>query len=228
MTNYIEGFTAPVVMNARSTALVIVDMQYASGSRDHGLGKVLAQQGQLESASYRFGRIDEMLIPNISRLLHAFRNLNAHVVHLTVGCKQSDFSDAPRHMRPFFEATNNHAGTREHEIVDALKPLPGEPVFNKVTMGGFASTGLGAHLVSKGISEIIVTGVSTNNCVGMTGMEAADRGFGVVLASDGSGTCSERMQSAFEDTFKRLWGRVASTDEIIAEIEASAQKSAVA
>lgn len=228
MTNYIEGFTAPVVMNARSTALVIVDMQYASGSRDHGLGKVLAQQGQLESASYRFGRIDEMLIPNISRLLHAFRNLNAHVVHLTVGCEQSDFSDAPRHMRPFFEATNNHAGTREHEIVDALKPLPGEPVFNKVTMGGFASTGLGAHLVSKGISEIIVTGVSTNNCVGMTGMEAADRGFGVVLASDGSGTCSERMQSAFEDTFKRLWGRVASTDEIIAEIEASAQKSAVA
>lgn len=219
MANYIEGFTAPVSLSARTSALVIVDMQYASGSRAHGLGKLLDQQGTLESASYRFDRIDNVLIPNIRKLLDAFRATQSHIVHLTVGCEQADFSDAPRHMRPFFEATNNHAGTREHEIVDALKPLPGEPVFNKVTMGGFASTGIGAHLVSTGIQEIIVTGVSTNNCVGMTGMEAADKGFGVVLASDGSGTCSDRMQDAFEDTFKRLWGRVATTDEIISEIK---------
>ena len=219
MSNYFEGFTAPVVLNTRTSALVVVDMQYASGSRFHGLGKLLSDQCQLESADYRFDRIDTLLIPNIGKLLAAFRASGTHIVHLTVGCERSDYSDAPRHMRQLFEATNNHAGTREHEIVDPLKPLPGEPVFNKVTMGGFASTGLGAHLTSKGISEIIVTGVSTNNCVGMTGMEATDRGFGVVIASDASGTCSDRMQLAFEDTFRRLWGRVATTDEIIAEIE---------
>lgn len=219
MSNYFEGFTAPVVLNTRTSALVVVDMQYASGSRFHGLGKLLSDQCQLESADYRFDRIDTLLIPNIGKLLAAFRASGTHIVHLTVGCERSDYSDAPRHMRQLFEATNNHAGTREHEIVDPLKPLPGEPVFNKVTMGGFASTGLGAHLTSKGISEIIVTGVSTNNCVGMTGMEATDRGFGVVVASDASGTCSDRMQLAFEDTFRRLWGRVATTDEIIAEIE---------
>ena len=228
MANYVEGFTAPVALNARTSALVIVDMQYASGSREHGLGKMLGDQGLLESADYRFDRIDTLLIPNIGKLLAAFRISGTHIVHLTVGCERSDYSDAPRHMQPFFEATNNYAGTREHEIVDPLKPLPGEPVFNKVTMGGFASTGLGAHLMSKRISEIIVTGVSTNNCVGMTGMEATDRGFGVVLASDGSGTCSDRMQEAFEDTFRRLWGRVATTDEIIAEIELSTKLGAAA
>lgn len=226
MSNYVEGFTAPVKIDARTTALVVVDMQYASGSRDFGLGKLLNEQGRLESADYRFDRINSLLIPNIGRLLAAFRANSAHIVHLTVGSERPDYSDAPRHMRPFFEATNNHAGTREHEIVDALKPLPGEPVFNKVTMGGFASTGIGMHLTSEGIREIIVTGVSTNNCVGMTGMEAADRGFGVVLASDASGTCSDRMQTAYEDTFRRLWGRVATTDEIIAEIELSAATGA--
>ena len=221
MADYIESFTAPVALSAITSALVIVDMQYASGSREHGLGRMLGDQGRLGSAGYRFDRIDKLLIPNIGKLLAAFRASRTHIVHVTVGSERSDFSDAPRHMLPFFEATNNHAGTREHEIVDPLKPLPGEPVFNKVTMGAFASTGLGAHLMSKGISEIIVTGVSTNNCVGMTGMEAADRGFGVVLASDGSGTCSDRMQEAFEDTFRRLWGRVATTNEIIAEVELS-------
>ena len=228
MSNYVEGFTAPVKLSARSTALVVVDMQNASGSRAHGLGKWLDSHGELDSAAYRFDRIDALLIPNIGKLLMAFRSARAHVVHLTVGSERADYSDAPRHMRPFFEATNNHAGTIEHEIVAPLRPMPGEPVFNKVTMGGFASTGLGAHLTSQRITEIIVTGVSTNNCVGMTGMEASDRGFGVVLASDASGTCSDRMQSAYEDTFRRLWGRVATTDEIIAEIMGTAMLSTAA
>lgn len=218
MSSYVEGFTAPVVMGARTTALVVVDMQYASGSREHGLGKLLGEQGALDSGAYRFDRIDALLIPNIGRMLAAFRANGTYIVHVTVGSERPDYGDAPRHMLPFFTATNNHTGTREHEIVDALKPQPGEPVFNKVTMGAFSSTGIGAHLTSKGIREIIVTGVSTNNCVGMTGQEAADRGFGVVLASDASGTCSDLMQDAYENTFRRLWGRVATTDEIIAEI----------
>jgi nicotinamidase-related amidase len=222
MSSYVEGFTAPVAMSARTTALVVVDMQYASGSREHGLGALLASQGTLDSAAYRFDRIDALLIPNIGKMLAAFRANGTHIVHVTVGSERPDYSDAPRHMLPFFTATNNHTGTREHEIVDALKPLPGEPVFNKVTMGAFSSTGIGAHLTSKGIREIIVTGVSTNNCVGMTGQEAADRGFGVVLASDASGTCSDLMQDAYENTFRRLWGRVATTAEIIAEIEHTA------
>ena len=222
MSSYVEGFTAPVAMSARTTALVVVDMQYASGSREHGLGALLASQGTLDSAAYRFDRIDALLIPNIGKMLAAFRANGTHIVHVTVGSERPDYSDAPRHMLPFFTATNNHTGTREHEIVDVLKPLPGEPVFNKVTMGAFSSTGIGAHLTSKGIREIIVTGVSTNNCVGMTGQEAADRGFGVVLASDASGTCSDLMQDAYENTFRRLWGRVATTAEIIAEIEHAA------
>lgn len=222
MSSYVEGFTAPVKLDYRTSALVVVDMQNASGSRAHGLGKWLDERGELASADYRFDRIDALLIPQISKLLAAFRALHAPVIHLTVGSERSDYSDAPRHMRPFFEATNNHQGTVEHEIVEALRPVPGEAVFNKVTMGGFASTGLGAHLTSRGIREIIVTGVSTNNCVGMTGQEAADRGFGVVLASDATGTCSDRMQIAYEDTFRRLWGRVATVDEVIAEVTASA------
>lgn len=215
---FVDGFTAPVSLSARSSALVIVDMQNASGSASHGLGKLLRDQGRFDGAAYRFNRIETVLVPNIAQLLSAFRAAKAAVIHVTVGSTMADFSDAPRHMRPFFEATNNHVGTKEHEIVEALQPLADEPVFNKVTMGAFSSTGIGAYLSTRGLSEIVVTGVSTNNCVGMTGMEAADRGYGVVLASDGSGTDSDEMQFAFENTFRRLWGRVATCDEIIQEI----------
>ena len=78
MSNYFEGFTAPVVLNARTSALVVVDMQYASGSRFHGLGKLLSDQGWLKSADYRFDRIDTLLIPNIGKLLAAFRISGTH------------------------------------------------------------------------------------------------------------------------------------------------------
>jgi nicotinamidase-related amidase len=88
-------------------------------------------------------------------------------------------------------------------------------------MGAFASTGLDTHLKSLGVENVVVTGVSTNNCVGMTAMEASDRQYGTVIVSDATGTCSDAMQAATESTFRRLWGRVADTATVLAELASS-------
>ncbi len=217
---YVDEFTRPFTLSPETAALLVIDMQYASGSRYQGLGKLLAEQGRLDEASYRFDRIDNLLIPNIQRLLRAFRANEARVVYVTLGPTRSDYSDAPAHLKGFFQATNNHEGTREHEIVDELKPEPGELVINKTTMGAFGSSGIEATLRAAGITELVCTGVSTNNCVGMTAQEASDRCYGTVIVSDATGTCSDAMQEAYHDTFRRLWGRVMSCDEVIAELEA--------
>ena len=217
---YIDDFTRPVELAFGRTALVIVDMQNASGSRSHGLGRMLAAQGKLADADYRFSRIERLIIPNIQRLAAAFRQRSAAVIYLTYGSNLPDHSDAPLHLKAWLKATNNCAGTEEHEIVPALQPQPGELVLNKTTIGAFASTGIEAHLRGRGIDSIVVTGVSTNNCVGMTAMEAADRQFGVALVSDATGTCSDEMQLAYEKMFRRLWGRVVSTREVIDELAA--------
>ena len=52
-------------------------------------------------------------------------------------------------------------------------------------------------------------------------MEASDRQYGVVLVSDATGTCSDEMQVATEKTFRRMWGRVMSTAEVIAELQSA-------
>lgn len=218
---YIDSFTRSFTLTPNKTALVVVDMQYASGSREHGLGRLLASQGKLDNARERFDRIDQVIIPNTRRLLSAFRRFGAEVIYVTLGPAKADYSDAPVHLRAWFEATGNHVGSKEHEIVAELAPEPGELVLRKTTIGAFASTGLESVLHGLGISNIVVTGVSTNNCVGMTAMEAADRQFGVVLAADATGTCSEAMQNATLDTFRRLWGRVSTCDEIISELQAA-------
>lgn len=224
--DYINDFSFQFSIDPDTTALVVVDLQYATGSRDHGLGKMLREQGRLEEADYRFSRIDDFVLPNTQRLLNAFRNAGAHVVYLTYGAEKEDCTDVPRHIRGLVKATNNIAGQKEHDIVDAVEPMDGELVFNKVTMGGFGSTGIESRLRAMGITEIVTVGVSTNNCVGMTAMEASDRGFGVVLVSDATGTCDDEAQAAFEAMFLRLWGRVMATQEVIDELAGTVSQAA--
>ena len=216
--NYVDEFTESFSLNPSTTALLVIDMQNATGNPKTGLGKLLDEQGRLDSAKYRFDRIANTIVPNTQRLLAHFRALGAPVIYVTYGAELPDCSDVPKHIRKLVIATNNKAGEIEHEIVDELKPLPTEPVLNKVTMGAFGSTGIDTLLKAKGITEVVCTGVSTNNCVGMTAMEASDRGYSVVLTSDATGTCSDEMQDAFIAMFLRLWGKVLTTDEVIAEI----------
>lgn len=216
--DYINEFSNSFSLNPHTTALLVIDMQYATGSPDHGLGKMLKEQGRLEEAEYRFGRINETILPNTLRLLEAFRSANARVVYVTYGAELEDCSDVPHHIRKLVEATKNIKGCREHEIIDAIKPNDNDLVLNKVTMGAFGSTGIESRLRAMGVTEIVTVGVSTNNCVGMTAMEASDRGFQVVLVSDATGTCDDEAQDAFEAMFLRLWGRVLATQDVIDEL----------
>ena len=218
MSSSLEALPWPVAIDPADTALVVVDMQYASGSREHGLGAHLAREGKLGEAAYRFDRIDKVVIPNAQRLLAAWRGAGAPVVYVTLGARKADYSDAPGYLRDFFALCHNHAGTRENEIVDALKPMPGEPVLLKNTMGAFASTPLAALFEGLGVRTAVYVGVSTNNCVDTTAREASDRGFASILVADATGTCSEAMQQSSLESFRRLSGRVVSTDEAIAEL----------
>jgi nicotinamidase-related amidase len=218
MTAYISEYNLQFTLRPQTTALLVIDMQNATGSLDHGLAKKLRAEGRLDESKYRFERIEQVVVPNTQKLLAAFRALGAPVIYVTYGAETPDCSDVARHIRAFVAATDNKVGKPEHEIVDALKPLPHEPVLNKTTMGAFGSTGIDARLRALGVTELVCAGVSTNNCVGMTAMEAADKGYGVVLVSDATGTCSDRMQAAFEEMFLRLWGRVLTTAETIGEL----------
>ena len=220
MTAYISEYNLRFALKPATTALLVVDMQNATGSLNHGLAKMLREQGRLEESRYRFERIENFVVPNTQKLLAAFRAMGAPVIFITYGAETPDCSDVARHIRAFVKATDNKVGKAEHDIVDALKPLPHEPVLNKTTMGAFGSTGIDSRLRALGVAELVVVGVSTNNCVGMTAMEAADKGYGVVLVSDATGTCSDRMQTAFEEMFLRLWGRVLTTAETISELRA--------
>ena len=216
--DYIKAYLAERTVDAQRAALVIIDMQYATGSRQGALARKLQAEGS-SVGDYRFDRIERFVLPNTLRLRDHFSRLGRPVLHVTVGAALPDASDAPLHMRKLFVEFKNHLGSREHEIVDELKPRPGEHVLRKTTIGAFASTNIDSLLRALGCEQIYMTGVSTNMCVETTAREAADRGYGVTLVEDACGTTHEDLHHNTMRNFQRLFGRVRSTAESLTELE---------
>ena len=219
--DYITDFMdPPPTPDFKKAALVIIDMQYATGSPEGALGRKLKAEGN-EIFQLRFGRITNVVVPNITRLLTAFRRKNGKIVYTRNTAQKQDASDCPRHVRKLFRETGNYAGSRENEIIDELKPLPNEYVVDKTTVGAFASTNMHVLLTAIGVEQLFFTGVSTNICVDTTARGAADRGFVCSLVDDACGAPRPEYHDAAITSFQRLFGRVVSTDEVLKELELS-------
>lgn len=215
--DYIRDYMSEPVIDAAGAALIIIDMQYATGSRQGALGRTLKAQGS-SVGDYRFARIEGTVLPSIVELRTHFHRLRRPVLHVTLGAALPDASDAPRHMRKLLASCSNHVGSREHEILDELKPVAGEHVLRKTTVGAFASTPIDSLLRSLRVDQLYMVGVSTNMCVETTAREAADRGYQVTLVEDACGTTFEDLHQVTMRNFQRLFGRVTSTAEAIAEL----------
>ena len=215
--DYIAAYMDERTVDASRAALVVVDMQYATGSRGGALGRNLSAEGSTVG-DYRFDRIERLILPNALRLLESFRSAGRTVVYVTMGAERLDAADAPPHTRKLFLGTSNVVGSREHEVLDELKPCAGESIVRKTTIGAFASTGIDSLLRSLGKDQLYLLGVSTNMCVETTGREAADRGYLVTLIEDACGTTHPDLHESTIKNFQRLFGRVRSTAQVLAEL----------
>ena len=222
--DYKTDFTTTFTLEPRKTAFIPVDLQYASACRTMGLGRILKEQGKENLGKYRFDRIEQLILPNVQKLLAFFRKHQLRIFHLTIGSETPDYSDLMPHKIPFSRAVNNRAGQREHEILDEVKPLPGELVINKTTTGAFNSSPIDSILRTTGIAYCLFAGVSTHMCVEGTARDAADRGYQCILIEDACGANKEEYHNAAILTFQRGYGRVATTDEVIKELESNLSK----
>ena len=205
-------------LDSASTALVIIDMQYASACRTTGLGRWLVEQGREAEGAYRFDRIEQLLIPNIKRLLAHFRDAGLPVVFVRLGAQMTGCRDLIPHLRQLEIAFGNIEGQREYEILDELAPLPGEAVVTKLSASAFTSSGIEALLRNLGASCLVFAGVSTSQCVDLTARDAADRGFRCLVVEDAVAEDRAEWHESTLEQFQRLFGRVATADEVLAEL----------
>ena len=217
--DYFTKYPVTFTLEPAKTALVCVDIQYGSASRTAGLGKLLAQQGTESLGSYRFDRIERFVVPNVRRLQTFFRAHGLRVIHLTVGSVMPDYSDIPPHRREFAKAKKIRLGEREHEILDEVKPVAGELVINKTTPSAFNSSNIDSVLRAMGIEYCLFAGVSTHMCVEGTARDASERGYHCTLVEDACGANKREFHDNTILVFQRGFGKVRSTEQVIAELQ---------
>ncbi|SFG18147.1 Nicotinamidase-related amidase [Novosphingobium sp. CF614] len=75
-------------------------------------------------------------------------------------------------------------GEPGHDIIPELYPVAGEPVIDKPGKGAFYNTELSDIIAERGLTQLIVCGVTTEVCVHTTVREANDRGIECLVLSD--------------------------------------------
>jgi ureidoacrylate peracid hydrolase len=112
--------------------------------------------------------------------------------------------------------------TWDAQVVEALKPDPGDRVIRKTRYSGFCRTDLEETLQSDNIRYLLLTGIATNVCVESTARDAFFSEFWPILIEDAmnhSGPDFTRQATLWN--FEHVFGWLTDARSVVAAIEVS-------
>jgi nicotinamidase-related amidase len=148
------------------------------------------------------------IVANVRRIVDAARatgELVVWVLHTEPG-SGGVFDPASDHVR----------------LMDGLVPAAGEPVLTKTSRNAFTTTNLQQLLTERGIRDLVICGIQTEQCCETTARLAADFGYDVAFVTDATATFPIPHRDAPSGrTVAEMMAdpRTLSTDDIVARTE---------
>ena len=203
-------------------ALMIIDMQRDFCSPG---GYIDSQRVDLSAA--------RATIEPIQHVLAAFRALpDALVIHTREG-HRPELADLPANKQWRSEQVCPGIGNAGPlgrilvrgepgwEIIPELAPAPGEIIIDKPGKGAFYATDLDHILRLRGVTHLIVAGLTTDVCVHTTIRDANDRGLETLILRDCTAATETRHRDAiFTMTEMQggLFGATATSDQLLSAL----------
>ena len=204
----------PLEIDPAKTAVIVIDMQNAYASPG----------GYLDLAGFDISGAARV-IENTRGVLEVARRAGVQVIFFQNGWDPAYVeaggpgspnwhkSNALKTMRarPELAGTLLARGTWDYELVDALKPQPGDICLHKTRYSGFFNSQLDSVLRSRGIRNLVFVGIATNVCVESTLRDGFFlEYFGIVLEDATHQAGPEFVQQAAIYNIETFFGWVSS------------------
>jgi nicotinamidase-related amidase len=152
------------------------------------------------------------ILPNISKLLHAFRKKKLPVIYTAHVHKSKDMDGG---ILGWWWQGMIMENTKDAQIHPELAPLPEEKIIYKHRYSAFYNTDLETVLRCLRVTDLVVSGVMTNLCCESTARDAYFRDHRVFFLMDATGTINEELHLA---TLKNLafgFAYITDTEEVL-------------